>query len=62
MFSANLKTRDKATQLGIVWNYIPEEAIKKSWITQMFWKRGWKILAKYIQNPAKYLRWWFLQR
>ena len=40
MFSANLKTRDKATQLGIVLNYIPEEAIKKSWITQMFGKRG----------------------
>ena len=37
-FSANLKTLDKATLIGIVWNYILEESIKKNWETQMFGK------------------------
>ena len=46
IFSANLKTLDKATWLRIVWNYIPEEAIKKSWETQMFGKRCSENLSK----------------
>ena len=31
IFSANLKTLNKTALLGIVWNYILEETIKKSW-------------------------------
>ena len=37
---------DKATLIGIAWNYILEEAIKKSWETQMFGKRCSKNLSK----------------
>ena len=37
---------DKALWLGIVWNYMPEEAIKKNWETQMFGKRCSKNLGK----------------
>ena len=44
--SANLKTLDKATWLGIVWNYILEEAIKKSCETQMFGKSCSENLSK----------------
>ena len=46
IFSANLETLDKATWLGIVWNYILEEAIKKSWETQMFGKSCSRNLSK----------------
>ena len=45
-FSTKLKTLDKASWLSIVWNYIPEEAIKKSWETQIFGKRCSENLSK----------------
>ena len=52
-FSANLKTLDKATWLGTVWNQIPKEAIKKSWETQIS-----DILTKIYSKP-----WWrFLRK
>ena len=44
--SANLETLDKATWLGIVWNYILEEVIKKSWETQMLGKSCSENLSK----------------
>ena len=53
IFSANLKTLDKALWLGIVWNYIPEEAIKKSWETQMFGKKGSENLTKIHSEPCQ---------
>ena len=52
-FSANLKTLAKATWLGIVWNYIPEEAIKKSWETQIFGKKYSEILTKIYSKPCQ---------
>ena len=44
---------DKATWQGIIWNYIPEEAIKKSWETQMFGKLGSESLIKIHWEPCK---------
>ena len=52
IFSANLKTLDKATGQGIVWNYIPEEAIKKSWKTDV-WKKGSENLSKIHSEPCQ---------
>ena len=44
---AKLKTLDEeAPCLGIVWNYIPEEAIKKSWEIQMLGKMCSENLSK----------------
>ena len=51
-FSANLKTLDKATLIGIVWNYILEESIKENWETQMF---GKKVFWKSKQNTFRTL-------
>ena len=51
IFSAKLKTLDKAPWLGIAWNYIPKEAIKKSWETQMFEKRCSENLNKIPSEP-----------
>ena len=43
IFSVKLITLDKKLWLGVIWNYILEEASKKSWQTQMFEKRMfWK--------------------
>ena len=53
IFSANLKTLDKVTWLGIAWNYIPEEAIKKSWETQMFGKSCSENLSKIHSEPCQ---------
>ena len=44
---------DKATLIGIAWNYILEEAIKKSWETQMFGKRGSENLSKIHSEPCQ---------
>ena len=52
IFSANLKTLDKATGQGIVWNYIPDEAIKKSWKTDV-WKKGSENLSKIHSEPCQ---------
>ena len=52
IFTANLKTLDKATGQGIVWNYIPEEAIKKSWKTDV-WKKGSENLSKIHSEPCQ---------
>ena len=52
-FSAKVKTLDKAPWLSIVWNYIPEEAIKKSWETQIFGKRCSENLSKIHSEPCQ---------
>ena len=46
LFSPNLNTLDKATWLGILWNYILDEAIKKSLESKMFGKRCSENLSK----------------
>ena len=53
IFSAKLKTLDKATWLGIIWNYIPEEAIKKGWETQVFGKMCSENLNKINSEPCQ---------
>ena len=52
-FSANLKTLDKATLIGIVWNYILEESIKKNWETQMFGKTCSENLSRIHSEPCQ---------
>ena len=52
-FSANLKTLDKATLIGIVWNYILEESIKKNWKTQMFGKSCSENLSRIHSEPCQ---------
>ena len=53
MFSTNLKTLDNATWLGIISNYILEEAIKKSLETRMFEKRCSENLSKIDSEPCQ---------
>ena len=53
IFSVHPKTLDKATLLGIVGNYIREEATKKSWETQMFGKRCSENLSKIHSEPCQ---------
>ena len=53
IFSAKLKTLDKAPWLGLVWNYILEETIKKSWETQMFGKRCSGNCRKIHSEPSQ---------
>ena len=48
---ANLRTLDKGTWLGILWNYILEEAIMKSWETHMFGKSCSEWLSKIHSEP-----------
>ena len=49
MFSANYSL--KATWLGIVWNYILEEAIKKSWEMQILGEKSSGNLSKIHSEP-----------
>ena len=51
-FSANLKTLDKATWLGIVWNY-SGRSIKKIWETQIFGKSCSENLSKIHSEPCQ---------
>ena len=53
IFSANLERLDKATWLGIAWNCILEEAIKKSWETLMFGKICSENLSKIHSGPCQ---------
>ena len=53
IFGAKLKTLDKSPRLGIVWNYVLEEAIKKIWETQMFRKRCYENLSKIHSEPCQ---------